>query len=98
MLAFPTPVPGLIVEHLDDDICLYRPDIDEVLVLNGSAGDIWSLADGHSSVEAITSRLAEAFGLATSDLRDDVQSVILDLETKGYLREGEQNSSGTGSE
>jgi hypothetical protein len=83
----PIPAPGVVVEDLDDDVCLYRSDIDEVLVLNQSAGDIWRLADGDRSVETIATRLADVYGTDEATMRTDVQAVVADLLTRGYLVE-----------
>lgn len=83
----PIPAPRVAVEDLDDDVCLYRSDIDEVLVLNQSAGDVWRLADGEHSVEAIAARLAEVYGTDEAAVRADVQAVVADLVDRGYLVE-----------
>lgn len=87
MINRPIPAPGVVVEDLDDDVCLYRSDIDEVLVLNQSAGDIWRLADGDRSVETIATRLADVYGTDEATMRTDVQAVVADLLTRGYLVE-----------
>jgi hypothetical protein len=83
----PIPAPGVVVEDLDDDVCLYRSDIDEVLVLNQSAGDIWRLADGARSVDAIAIRLADVYRTDEATVRTDVQAVVADLVARGYLVE-----------
>jgi len=83
----PIPAPGVVVEDLDDDVCLYRSDIDEVLVLNQSAGDIWRLADGGRSVETIATRLADVYRTDEVTMRTDVQAVVADLVARGYLVE-----------
>jgi hypothetical protein len=85
VLECPLRAPHVVVEDLDDDICLYRPDIDEVVVLNHSAGDVWRLADGTTSVPDIVTRLAQAYAANTADIRTDVHRVVDDLEARGYL-------------
>ena len=87
MLVRPIPTDGVIVEDLDDDVCLYRADIDEVLVLNQPAGDIWRLSDGELTVDEIADRLSLAYALPDTDLTGNVRSVVEDLETRGYLVE-----------
>ena len=81
----PMPASDVVVEDLDDDVCLYRPDIDEVLVLNQSAGDVWRLADGEHSVDDIVERLAVAYRLPAHALYSDVERVLVDLAERGYL-------------
>ena len=77
--------PDVLVEDLDQDICLYRPDIDEVLVLNATAGDVWRLADGEFELEQVVQRLAEVYRLTAEEIRDEVHSVFTDLLDRGYL-------------
>ena len=94
VLERPRPASEIVVEDLDDDLCLYRPDIDEVLVLNHTAGDVWRLADGQLRVAEIVERLAGVYTIDSADSADlagsadignDVHRVIEDLETRGYL-------------
>lgn len=77
--------PGVLVEDLDSDVCLYRADIDEVLVLNATAGDVWRLTDGDFELDQVVQRLAEVYQLPTDDIREQVRSVVADLLDRGYL-------------
>ena len=77
--------PGVLVEDLDQDVCLYRADIDEVLVLNATAGDVWRLADGEYELDQVIQRLAAAYQLAANEIREQVRSVVADLLDRGYL-------------
>jgi hypothetical protein len=77
--------PDVLVEDLDQDVCLYRADIDEVLVLNATAGDVWRLVDGEFELEQVVQRLAEVYRLTADDIREEVQSVFSDLLARGYL-------------
>ena len=76
------------MEDLDDDVCLYRPDIDEVLVLNQSDGDVWRLADDRLRVPEIAEQLGTAYATDAANLSADVQRVVDDLEQRGYLVDG----------
>jgi hypothetical protein len=87
MLHRPAPARSVTVEELDEELCLFRPDIDEVLVLNGPAGDVWRLADGATSVADIVSLLATAYGVPLERLAADVEAVVADLTNRGYLVE-----------
>lgn len=77
--------PAVIAEDLDDDVCLYRPDIDEVVVLNATAGDVWRLADGELTIDQLVDQLAVAYQLPADSVRDDINSVVSDLLDRGYL-------------
>ena len=85
MIDRPQPAPDVVVEDLDDDVCLYRSDIDEVLVLNQSAGDVWRLADGQLTVTAIAERLAAVYQADAATVQADVRIVVDDLAARGYL-------------
>ena len=87
MIDRPEPAPDVVVEDLDDDVCLYRSDIDEVLVLNQSAGDVWRLADGQLTVAAIAAQLAAVYQADTATVQADVRTVVDDLAARGYLVE-----------
>jgi hypothetical protein len=85
MMRCPSPLPGVVVEDLERDVCLYRVDTDEVLVLNQSGGDVWRLADGATPVEIIIEQLALAYQVDQETIRADVVAVIEDLGGKGFL-------------
>lgn len=74
------------MEDFDDDLCLYRADIDEVLVLNSTAADVWRCVDGSHDVDHIVTILAEAYSVNESVLRSDVEATLADFVARGYLR------------
>jgi hypothetical protein len=84
--ATPCAARGITVEDLDEEVCLYRSDIDEVLVLNRSAGDIWRIADGDLTLEEIVDRLAHAYHQSSDDMRGDIARVVQTLLDRGYLQ------------
>lgn len=85
VIDLPAPAPGILAEDLDADVCLYRSDTNEVLVLNQTAADIWRLADGTMPIDAIATTLGTAYTNAGAGLRDDVAHLIEDLAQRGYL-------------
>ena len=87
MLHQPAPAPDIIEEDLDDEVCLYRPADDEVVVLNRTAADVWRLADGRVSLDQIVERLALGYGVDASRIEQDVQEVTANLADRGFLVE-----------
>jgi hypothetical protein len=85
MVERPVPARGVVIEELDDEVCLYRPTDDEVLILNTSAADIWRLADGSSTADEIVELLAAAYQVSTEQIRSDVLSALADLTDRGFL-------------
>ena len=87
MVTGPRPADGVTVEDFDDDLCLFRRDIDEVLVLNMSAADIWRLADGQTSVAQIVDLLARTYAVPSARVAPEVEDVVTQLIARGYLVE-----------
>jgi hypothetical protein len=86
--APPRPADYVVAEELDDDICLYRSDTDEVLVLNRSAADVWRFVDGQLPMAAIVAAIAQVYGLEPVAVQPDVENVLADLAARGYLVDG----------
>jgi hypothetical protein len=87
VITFPRLAAGVTVEDLDPDLCLFRPDIDEVLVLNQTAGDVVRLADGARSIVDMVELLARVYGQPSTDLAADVTAVVQDLSSRGYVQD-----------
>jgi Coenzyme PQQ synthesis protein D (PqqD) len=87
MVTGPRPAEGVRVEDFDDDVCLFRRDIDEVVVLNSSAGDVWRLADGQTSVAQMVTLLSRAYAVPSVRLEPEVHDVVAQLVARGYLVE-----------
>lgn len=85
MTCVPVAVPGLLTEYLDDEVCLYRPDSDDVIVLNASATAIWRLIDGVRSPAEIVDELVRGYGVARESLEPDVEAAIGDLIARGFV-------------
>lgn len=81
----------VVVEDLDEDVCLYRPDIDEVVVLNATAGDVWRLSDGELTLDEVVSRLASVYQVPPDTVRPDIHGVFMDLLERGYLSQSNQD-------
>lgn len=80
------PPPAHILETVvDDDISLYDPRSEQVLVLNGTASDIWRLSDGEHDIEGMTLLLAEAYGVEPEAIRDQVVETIRTFTESGFL-------------
>jgi hypothetical protein len=82
----PEPMPAVDVEDVDNELCLYRADIDEVLVLNSSAADVWRLSDGSCTVAEIVQLLARSYRTTASAILSDIDAVLVDLIERGFLR------------
>jgi hypothetical protein len=78
---------NIVEERVDNEICLYQPSTDDVVVLNATATDIWELIDGATSLAQLTSELATAYGVAHLEIADDVARAVADLLRQGFIDE-----------
>jgi hypothetical protein len=79
------PVDGIIETEIDGDIALYDPAREVVAVLNGTASDIWRLADGTETVNEIGETLAKAYRVDPSVVAADIERTIRTLRSDGFL-------------
>jgi hypothetical protein len=77
----------VLEETLDDEICLYLPSSDEVLVLNRTATDIWRLLDDDSTLSSLAIRVAEIYQMTPTALTADVTRVIGNFVAQGFADE-----------
>jgi hypothetical protein len=80
------PPPDHVVEtEVDGDLCLYDPTREHVLVLNGTASDIWRLADGESDPGEIAAVLAAFYKADPDMVTHDVATTIDRLIAERFL-------------
>lgn len=78
-------VSHIIETEVDEDISLYNPRTEQVVVLNGTASDIWRLADGSRTVEEISSLLASSYGVSPDSIAADVEKTVEELSKAGLI-------------
>lgn len=71
--------------EIDGDISLYDPKNEEVTILNGTASDIWRLADGTQTMEEITTLLASSYQVDPQDIAEEVAKTITNLSNAGLI-------------
>jgi len=70
------PAAHVIEEELDDDIVLYDPQRRRYYELSPTAGDVWRLATGEFTSEEIVTRLAAAYQVEPSAIREEVERTL----------------------
>lgn len=86
--ATPGPKADQLTEVLvDGRLCVYAAENRQVVVLNETATEVWSLVDGRTSVDQIVNRLTIRYG-RTPELVEGVASVLDDLGNAGLFRSG----------
>jgi hypothetical protein len=79
------PAPNVVETEVDGDVCLYDPSSERVAVLNGTASDVWRLADGTYTIAEITDLLASSYGTQPTSIAPDVEAVVTEFVEAGFL-------------
>jgi hypothetical protein len=83
------PRPHVIETEIGDEISLYDPTTERVMVLNTTASDVWRLADGEHTVAELVDLLARAYQVDPGSIREDVRRAVDRLAEEGLLEGGE---------
>jgi hypothetical protein len=73
------------VVDVDGRLSLFVPSSDQIVLLNESASAVWGLCDGRHTEDAIVSTLAQRFGKAADEIRDEVRPALARLTDVGAL-------------
>ena len=80
------PPPAHIIEtEIDDEVSLYNPHDESVLVLNLTASDVWRLCDGEQTLEEIVELISRAYGVKADRIREDVAATVSELVQAGFV-------------
>jgi hypothetical protein len=79
------PHSHVIETEVKGDLSLYDPKQERVLVLNGTATDIWLLCDGEQNVDAIIELIATAYGQPQSAIAGEVVATITQFIEEGFI-------------
>jgi hypothetical protein len=80
------PSPQILETEVAEEISLYDPLTENVVVLNGPASDIWRLSDGESDLDEIVALLAAAYGVDPDRIRAEVEETIHSFHVQGLLQ------------
>lgn len=78
-------VSHVLETEIDEDISLYNPRTEQVVVLNGTASDIWRLADGSRTIEDIIELLASSYQVSPDSIASDVEKTVQELSEAGLI-------------
>jgi hypothetical protein len=78
----PRRVDGLLIEQVDSEHLVYRPDVDDAAALNEAAAAVFELCDGTRDVDAILAALGDR-GSALG--RDEVLLALRELADAGLV-------------
>ena len=70
---------------LDDDLSLFDTVTGTALALNGTARDVWALADGTTTVDEVIATLAQAYRVDPSQIAPDVGAALQQLRDAGVI-------------
>jgi len=83
------PRSHIIESEIGDEISLYDPTTERVVILNTTASDVWRLADGQHTVHDVIKMLARAYQVEPASIRDEVQTTVERLMEEQLLEGGE---------
>jgi hypothetical protein len=81
---------GASAVELDDNIAVYD-DVGQLLILlNSSAGAVWNLCDGSTTVGVMVRSLAETYPDQAAVIGDDVRETLRKLAELGLVEKGSE--------
>lgn len=75
----------ILETEIGEEISLYDPRTEQVTVLNGTASDVWRLADGTHTIEEITDLLASSYQVSPDSIAADVEKTVGELSEAGLI-------------
>ena len=81
---------GASVVRLDDNLAVYDDVGQLMILLNSSAGAVWNLCDGSTTVAAMVRELAEMYPDEAPVIGDDVRGTLRKLAELGLVEQGEE--------
>lgn len=80
--------PNIIQTEIGDEISLYDPSSERVVVLNTTASDVWRLAEGDFTFDQVLELLSKAYGVESATIHDEVRGTVDRLRQEGLLEDG----------
>jgi hypothetical protein len=81
---------GASAVELDENVAVYD-DVGQLLILlNSSAGSVWRLCDGSTTVDEIVQALGEAYPDEKAVIGDDVRETLRKLADMGLVSEASE--------
>jgi hypothetical protein len=77
----------VLARSADDQTVLLNLETGHCYVLNGIAGQMWSLLRGGDEPEAVVERLLQEYDIEAATLRGDVEDLVHALVERGLARE-----------
>lgn len=79
------PTSRVVETEVDGEVCIYDPSSERVAVLNGTASDVWRLADGTYTIAQIIDLLASSYETKPTSIASDVEAVVAEFIEAGFL-------------
>jgi hypothetical protein len=79
---------GASAVELDDNLAVYDDVGQLMILLNSSAGAVWNLCDGSTTVAAMIRELAETYPDQASVIGEDVRETLRKLAELGLVDQG----------
>jgi Coenzyme PQQ synthesis protein D (PqqD) len=77
--------PDVLFRQVEDELVLVKIASNEIFALNPTGARIWELISDNGDVAATVSLLAEEFEATESELREQVETFVAELQRQGFL-------------
>lgn len=84
-VARPRRRDSVLSHEVSGEIVLYDQQKQTAVGLNLTAAAIWELCDGTNTVADIAATLAEAVGLQSAEVADDVERLVTEMTSMGLF-------------
>ena len=81
----PFPAGDMLTLSFEDGALLVRGDSGEFITVDRVGATVWSLLDGHRTVDSIAAELAPLFGAPPRQIASDLSDWTRDLVARGFL-------------
>ena len=81
---------GASAVELDDNLAVYDEVGQLMILLTSSAGAVWTLCDGSTTVAAMVRELAEMYPDEASVIGEDVRGTLRKLAELGLVQPGQE--------
>ena len=78
------PSSEVVENEMGQEISLYHPRTERVMVLNETASDVWRLLDGNTSDAEIVELLASAYSTTPASIDADVRATVDRFVDEGF--------------
>lgn len=79
------PAPDVAEVDVEGTACLFSPRVNQAVMLNETASDVWFLCDGTRTISQIVDRLAAVYQVDATAIERDVREAVSRFVDAGLI-------------